>query len=182
MKKFLTVAFALLAVTTLLSAAPKGKKNGPKIQKKDPLTVFDPNTLDVAPDKTQLVERDGKKYLKVECDGYSNAIIPAEVELKGYNRFVFELYSEEGTNEAYQFVVAIEDKDQADISILRIASLPTEPTIGKVGHEIAQSWGNKLSKTDKSSYIQCYCQDTAKGYSVVKGTKVPLYIGKIYAE
>ncbi len=179
MKKFLTAAFALLAVTTLLSAAPKGKKNGPKIQKKDPITIFDPATLSAAPEGTELVERDGKKYVKIMCDGYNSLFSIAAIELKGYNRFCCEIYSD-GISDKYQYCVKLADAGFADIASMQAMPLPAEPTLVRVGHEVKQSW-NTLSKTDKAEVCQCFVQDSENGWNPVKG-KVALYIGKIYAE
>ena len=179
MKKLMMVACALLAATTLLTAAPKGKKNGPKIQKKDPITVFDPATLSAAPEGTELVERDGNKYVKIMCDGYGNYLPIAAIELKGYNRFVVEMYSD-GVSDKYQYCVKLADANNGDIASMQTMPLPAEPTTVKVGHEVKQSW-NTLSKTDKAEQCQCFVQDSEAGWNPVKG-KVAIYVGKIYAE
>ena len=176
MKKLMTAALVLLAATTLLSAAPK--KKGPKIEKKDPVTIFDPATLTEAPKGTEIVERDGVKYLKVTCDGWDNYLDIAPIDLKGYNRFCCTMYADV-ENENYGYTVNLSDSGKNMIAAITSRPLGTEPTLVRVAHEVKQTW-NTISKSDKAERCQYYVQGGEDvGWNPVKAV---FYIGKVYAE
>ncbi len=176
MKKLMTAALVLLAATTLLSAAPK--KKGPKIEKKDPVTIFDPATLTKAPDGTEIVEKDGAKYLKINCDGWNNLIEITPIDLKGYNRFCCTMYTDK-LDEGLGYTVKLADSGNADIASITSRPLGSDPTLVRVAHEIKQSW-NTISKSDKAEMCQVYVQGGEDiGWGAVKGV---IYVGRIYAE
>ena len=145
-----------------------------KIEKLEDKVVFDPNADGfTAPEKTELVEKDGKKFIKVTPDGYSTSFnLAAAVEVSGYTKVVVEAYADE-TSSGWQFAIGLRDYSVEDNKKQAVAN-PTSDAVSDV-KEISSAIDNDGQVTA----IQPFTQSKSDWSALSDKT---IYIGKIVAK
>lgn len=142
------------------------------------IVIFDPGAKGfTAPEGTEVVEKDGEKYLKCTPKGYGLSIKVAAVDCSAAKEFITKVYAEK-YQEKYQLSINVKDEKYADISTPVTYDIKTEPQEIKSKFAEKNAW-NTVSETKIVEVIQPVVQDSANGYKAVEDFTV--FVGKVYA-